>query len=329
MIKLLHSAAKPARKVKVGDLIRDNNRISYYLFRAFLSFKAPMNRSVFSRPIPWSWRCGLLNCNWKNPFWRFAAPLTMVLLSAFPARATPTTAPLFGPTGLGTVPTTQTVPAGSLEIGGAFESVDPDVGRVRFFPELTATYGFNRGEIGVGTLREEFEASGFESDRRYLSIHAKYRFFESDRSRAALSLGAQHLGFSRGGDVNTLSLAASLPVRAAPQRLDGSDAVPTPDGLQTARLHLGLFHHRVQGSGNETRPFVGFEAPLSLGRASRNSNFLLVADYAPRAGSIDSLASLALRFHSPGGLGAQIGLGAIGGDRKLFTGLTYRFGFGS
>jgi hypothetical protein len=113
--------------------------------------------------------------------------------------------------------------------------------------------------------------------------------------------------------------------------LAGSGQIDAQNPLETARLHLGLLHHRVQNSGSETRPFIGIEAPLVFGSKIPDSTpkLSLAADYAPRAGNINSLASLAVRYQSQRGFGAQIGVGAIGGDRKLFAGLTYRFGFGS
>ncbi len=281
-----------------------------------------MNRSVFCLRTA-VWRDG---SRLGNVF----TTLVFALVSCNFASAAPTTAPLFGPTGLGTIPTTATVPANSLEVSGIYENVRPDVGRTRFFPELSATYGFNRGEIGVGTLEERFSASGLTFDRRYRSVHAKYRVLESKNSGGALALGAQQLDFSRGGDVTTLSLSGSYPLRISPLRLAGSDAATSsPSEADKARLHFGVFYHRVQNSGNETRPFIGIEAPLIFGAVKPDSasQFSLAADYAPRAGDIQSLASIAVRFNSPAGLGAQIGVGSIGGDRKIFAGLSYRFRF--
>lgn len=62
--------------------------------------------------------------------------------------AHPTGVPLAGPTGLGTIPTTETVPEGQVEVGLSFENIKPNFGRVRYMPVAPANYGLG-GEKSV------------------------------------------------------------------------------------------------------------------------------------------------------------------------------------
>jgi len=51
----------------------------------------------------------------------------------------------------------------------------------------------------------------------------------------------------------------------------------------------------------------------------------VAADYVPESGGIGRTMSLAARYETPRGVGAQLGVGKLGNDTKFFGGVTYRF----
>ena len=222
-------------------------------------------------------------------------------------------APLFGPTGLGSVPTAQTVPSGTFELSGAYAWVDADPVNVDLGPKAGVVYGFNRGEIGAGYYREKQDFEGEEFKFDYLTLHGKYRVFESQTADInAVSIGAHYLDY-RDFSGSTLSLYAAAQ----------STLVRNKDGNERWRGHFGA---RVQRSDfqeqDETkfRPFFGFEYIA-------NPDWRFATDFAPSRAQFDSTMSLAARYQKPGGnLGGQIGIGRLGGDPQLFASLTLRFG---
>jgi hypothetical protein len=231
----------------------------------------------------------------------------MLVGSKNPAYAHPVAAPFWGPTGLGSMPTADTVPQDQLELGLNYENVDPTVGDVRFFPVITANYGLSRGEVGVAYARERTTAPGITLKSDYVTAHGKWRFL-GDANSAQAAVGAHYLNFhSAPGSLTSLYLTGSIPLwRRAGQPL--------------LRGHLGVIHHRIKGFApdNETRPMVGLEWRPA-------GNFVLAGDYIPRKGQTASITSIVARYER-GALSAQIGAGQFrGDDNRLFAGVAYRF----
>ncbi len=222
--------------------------------------------------------------------------------------AAPATAPLWGPSGLGIIPTTDTVPARQFEFGLGYERVKPDDGRVRFFPVLSATYGSDRAEMGAAWVRERDDLSGFSDSLRNYTLHAKYRLVQNTRTGGALAVGAHYLK-PEDGRVTSFYLVGSQPLTRS------------TCGKETVRGHLGILHHRshFDTSESETRPMAGVEFFAS-------PSVTLAADYAPRRGDAARLWSVVARYQSPHAWGGQIGVGKIGDDTKVFVSVTYLIG---
>jgi hypothetical protein len=225
------------------------------------------------------------------------------------AHAYPVSAPLAGPSGLGTIPTTDVVPAGAVDIGLDLERVDPNFGgHVNLLPALSATYGIaNRAEIGAVYLREDISAAGVTNND--YAVHGKYRLWEKPESGLAIAAGAHYLHFDAGaGDVTSLYLT-------------GSKELLRRESGQTLRGHLGVLYQRINAiaDNHELRPFGGLDYQLS-------PRVTLAADYTPRQGVARSLYSAVARYQNQAGWGAQIGVGRLGGDTKLFASVVYRFG---
>jgi len=250
-----------------------------------------------------------------KPLHLFAGCGVVLSAGATAVAAFPVGIPLVGPTGLGTMPTTDTVPANQVEVGLAYERVKPDFGgRVNFLPDATATYGFTRGEVGAAYVRERLSAFGFSLTSNDFTLHGKYRLYENARNGAAIAAGAHYLHFDNSqGNVASLYLSGSYPLIA-----------PREARKYSLRGHLGAIYQRVDAgdsgadSNNEVRPMVGLE--LLTGSA-----FSLAADYLPKSGDIGRTMSLAARYQMESGLGAQIGVGRLRDDNKYFVGVTYRF----
>jgi hypothetical protein len=221
--------------------------------------------------------------------------------------ASPTSAPFWGPSGLGILPTTDTVAARHFEFGLGYERVKPDDGRVRFFPVFSATVGGERGEIGAAWVRERDSLSGFSDSLRNYTFHAKYRFAQNSRTGGAIAAGVHYLK-PDDGHVTSFYLVGSQPLSRS------------TCGKETVRGHLGIIHHRSRfdTSENETRPMAGVDFILSKG-------VTLATDYAPRRGDASRLWSVMARYQAPTGWGGQIGVGKIEDDTKVFVSVTYLF----
>lgn len=225
----------------------------------------------------------------------------------------PTGAPLWGITGTGTLPNTETVPQRQVEVGLAYENVDPEAGEdVRFFPIGTATYGLKRAEIGAGYLRERIDDPflGTTLSTNYSALHGKYRLYEKPNSRLAAAVGVHYLNFGRiPGDVTSVYAVASKTL--------------SPPG---ARLRVvgnaGVLYNHITGDNDDdnVRPFASLEA-------GRNG-YSLAVDYTPSSGQSVKILSVAARYQKER-LGFQVGYGQFrSSDDKLFVGASYRFGGG-
>ncbi len=245
------------------------------------------------------------------------------------AHAYPTSAPLWGPSGLGHIPTTDTVPARSGEVGLGYERIKPDFGgRVHFFPVASGTLGFKRGEVGIGYLRERLSAPGFSTSTNFWNVHAKYRAWEHPRSGGAVAVGLHHIDLGKaGGHVDNIYITGSVPVvrgkgnsisSIGTSGRDGESIIP---GTGQVRIHLGLLHQRVSngGNNNETRPMLGL-----AGRAT--PEVTVAADFVPKKDNLQRLISAVARYEAPRGWGAQVGIARLQDDNKIFASVVYRFG---
>ena len=164
------------------------------------------------------------------------------------AQAFPNGTPLYGISGTGTMPSTETVPSRVLETGLAYEHIEPAFGgRVEFAPLGTLNYGFKNGEIGIGALREDVNApfAGGDSSDTYTTIHAKYRFAQS-RDGGAVALGAHYLDF---GDT---------PGRVLSIYVVGSKTLLKPTARHTLTVNGGVLLQNINGleSEDNIRPFI-------------------------------------------------------------------------
>jgi len=248
----------------------------------------------------------------------FAGTLSPTLAHAFP-----TSAPLEGPTGLGIVPTTDTVGARQFQLGLGYERINTNGGSVRFAPVVTGTAGFRRGEFGLGLHHERASFGAFNQSSRFLAAHAKYRVIDNTRSGAALAVGGHYLDFRGGGHVSTLYAVGSYPILAARKNANGADSGAQTGEINIARLrgHLGLMRQMVglPGARDLTRPFAGLDFTPARG-------VTLAADYLLRDGTAPRQASLVARYETASRIGGQIGLARLGSDSKVFAGLVYGFG---
>ena len=231
---------------------------------------------------------------------------TGLCVAANVAGAYPATAPLWGPSGLGIIPTTETVEEGIIEAGLGYETVNPAGAKVRFLPVVSGTYGFERGEVGAGYLRERVSGGGVTLNSDYFIVHGKYRLLEHPNG-AQIVAGAHYLKFDSniGGGVTSVYLAGSYPFLQ-----------------QKLRGHAGLMYQRTSSgafSNSEVRPMIGAEW-----RA--NEKVRIVADWLPKKGVSSSVVSIAARYEQPRSWSAQIGVGQFrGDDTKIFVSGTYRF----
>ena len=224
--------------------------------------------------------------------------------------------PLPGPSGLGVVPTTQTVAPGRVEASLDFENVDISgaSGHAHLEPFANLSLGFQNGEVGASYLRQKTDVAGFSSSSSYFTLHGKYRLYNSPDGRAALAVGA-HLydfGSDAGTDLgNVLSLYAT-----------GSYEVRSKD-RPVARLHLGVLGQRSHVLGDRTsfaRPFVGVEALVS-------PDVSVGADFLAKHGDVAQGYTLSARYQPANkSLAAQIGIGKLRNDTKFFVGISYAFG---
>jgi hypothetical protein len=268
-----------------------------------------------------------------KPVWpKLKVVLLLIAPAVLPfasARAHPTSTPLWGPTGLGAIPTTDTVPRRHIEAGLGYENVEPNYGpgvdaSVRFFPALSGTVGLNRAEVGAGYLREKLRVEDaffgvFEQTSDAWNVHGKYRLWQSRREYsgvpdAALAAGFHYIDFDAdAGHLTTLYLAGSKVLwhsRADEHLLRG---------------HAGVLHQRTSAiDENLTRPFAGVEYRY-------RNRLVLAADTIPDEKSATRVWSVIARYESPKNWSAQIGYGEFGSvfrddDHRWFASVAYRFG---
>ena len=237
-------------------------------------------------------------------------------ISASAARATPTGNPLPGPSGLGIIPTTQTVAPGAFEGSLNYErvSIDEDAGggSARLAPFGNLTYGLKRAEIGVAYAHERTESQGFGFGTDYFALHGKYRLFE--RGGAALAVGAHYYDF---GKESGFDLGSTSTIYAT-----GTYEF-NRESLHPVRLHGGILGQRFKTDGfrqSYGRPFAGLELAVT-------PELSLAADYLSSDGDAARARTLSLRYQpEKDKLSAQIGVGKLRSDFKFFAGFTFRFG---
>jgi len=235
------------------------------------------------------------------------------------AIAHPTSTPLWGPTGLGTIPTTDTVAPGQIEAAVGYEDIDPGFGgEVRFFPVLSATYGFKKGEIGAGYLRERNEFFGESQSYDNFNLNGKYRILQSRRERGGVPDAALAAGFHYTDFDDDLGHLSSF-------YLTGSKVV-FQRNKHLLRGHVGALHQRVSSfvDDNYTRPFFG-------GEYRYNNRITLAADYIPEKDPALRTWSFVARYESQNNWSAQVGYGEFGSplkrdDKRLMASVAYRFG---
>lgn len=246
----------------------------------------------------------------------------LFVASASVCRAYPTAEPLWGATGLGVLPTTDTVAPGQTEVGLGYENVSPGFGgKVQLFPVASATHGLERAEIGAGYAHERFRVDGFTSNADDFNLNGKFRFAQSSRAYSGVPDAAAAVGvhFTRfGGFGNLTSLY-----------LTGSKVLSHTDG-NLLRGHLGLLYQDRSGGGsneNTLRPMIGLEL-----RTAKNLTF--AADYIPRRKSAAETWSIVARYEMRQPLSFQIGYGQFKSgdanfnsrDKRVFASVAYRFG---
>ncbi len=249
----------------------------------------------------------------------FALLFAVALAGGFApaAHATPTGDPLPGPTGLGVIPTTQTVAPGAFEasLGYEYVSIRDGGGHADQQPFANLSYGFHDGEVGASYLRQKTATQGFSATDNYYTLHGKYRVYTTVDGLGSIAVGAHYYDFGRDSGVslgNVLSLYAT-----------GSYDIENDEGRTLGRLHLGVLGQRSHAPGKNTtfaRPFVGAEAQLT-------PDISIGADFLARNGDAAKAYTLSARYVPEGkSLSAQIGIGKLRNDTKYFVGLTYAFG---
>ena len=245
--------------------------------------------------------------------------LPLLILPALPlaAHATPVGDPLPGPTGLGAIPTTETVAAQSFETSLDYERINISGanGHADTIPLANVTYGFGRSEVGASYLHQKTSIEGFDASANYFALHGKTRVYQSPDGKVAVAVGAHYYDFgsSDGFDLgNVLSLYAG-----ASYEFRGNADRPI------ARVNGGLLGQRADAGGDSTtyvRPFFGLEGLVS-------PEVSVAADYLAKHGEVGKATTLSLRYQSAKTpLSAQIGIGKTRSDTKFFVGVTYAFG---
>ena len=246
-------------------------------------------------------------------------PCSALAVIAFPltARATPVGDPLPGPSGLGAIPTTQTVAPHQYELSLDYENFDlaDSDGHARTLPLVNLAAGFKNGEVGASYLRQKTSTDVFSSTDSYFTLHGKYRVFKSSDGRTAIALGAHYYDF---GSDTGFDLGNVLSVYAT-----GSYEFRGKAERPIARLDGGILGQRARNAGDSktyARPFVGVEAMVS-------PSVSIAADYLAKHGDVARATTLSLRYQKPNApLSAQIGVGKLRSDTKFFVGVTYAFG---
>ena len=244
------------------------------------------------------------------------------LLLAPRAQALPTANPLPGVTGLGVVPTTDSVPSGVPEVSLSYERIklDNGGGDVDLLPVAGVIYGLGRGEVGATYVRERSDLGGSIGGanfrQSYYALQSKLRVYE--RRNTALAVGAHYYDFGNTSGVDLGNVLSGYVTASYALRQGGG-----PGARGGARLHGGLLVQRVRGEGESDtllRPFVGAEYVLAR-------DVSLAADYLASDEDAARAFTVGLRYtpqSSP--LSAQIGVGQLRGDTRYLVGVSYRFG---
>lgn len=236
------------------------------------------------------------------------------------ARATPTGNPLPGPTGLASIPTTETVAPGALEATLLYERVNfgESDGNAQLLPLVNATYGLGRGEIGAAYIRERTDIEGAKFNTDYFALHGKARLYEHNFMRVAAGAHYYDFGSSQGEDLGSVASVYAVASTGFGRALGDAKA---------GRVHGGVLLQRVSGGGGESdtgiRPFVGVEYAVA-------SLLSLNADYLAKDGAFARAYSVALNYQdkiTP--LSGRIGFGRFNSDDRFFASLTYRFDLAS
>lgn len=253
---------------------------------------------------------------------RATALLGALCAASAPAYALPTGNPLPGPSGLGTIPTTQVAPPNTLEGTLIYEhvSLDDIDGDVDILPIANLTYGLarGRGEVGLSYVREDSDFDGFSLKESYYAIHGKYRVYESPRGVAA-AVGAHYYDFGSSESFDLGNVISVYGTASYDFRREGDD------NRLLGRLHAGLLYQRINGGegaddDNALRPFIGAEYFAT-------DNLSIAADYLHDDGDTAKSYTVSVRYQPQGSrLGAQAGVGRLEDDTKFFVGLTYGFG---
>lgn len=230
------------------------------------------------------------------------------------ARALPTGNPLPGPSGLGTIPTSQVVPQGQVETSLNYERADFDASDGHAsIPTANLTFGLRRGEIGATYVRERSSSDGFSASNSYFALHGKAQVYARDKVKVAIGAHYYDFGSDSGFDLgNVLSAYAT-----------GSYDLRRRNGALRGRGHAGLLVQRIKnGDGTTTRgrPFVGAEYFAT-------PELSVALDYLARSGDVARAETLSLRYQPASSrFSAQVGVGKLRSDTKYFVGATYRFG---
>lgn len=228
-----------------------------------------------------------------------------LLISGSSIQAHPIQAPFWGPSGLGSLPTTETVPLDEVEIGLGYEHVDPTGGSVNYLPVVSATYGLKRSELGLAFARERTTGGGVTFRNNYVSAHGKYRLLGREGGAQA-AVGVHYLDFGNvPGHLTSFYLTGNVPILKK----------------QNVLLHAGVMHNRIHSgaSANETRLMGGLEW-----RATDKLTF--AGDYIAKNGQATSVSSLIARYQWSNNLSAQIGTGQFrNNDTRFFISAAYRF----
>ena len=246
-------------------------------------------------------------------------PYSALAVVAFPlaAWATPVGDPLPGPSGLGAIPTTQTVAPQQYELSLGYENFDlsDTNGHARTLPFVNLAAGFKNGEVGASYLRQKTSTNVFSSSDSYFTLHGKYRVYNSTDGRTAVAVGAHYYDFGSDagfdlGNVLSVYATASYEFRGKTDR-------------PIARLDGGILGQRARNAGDSAtyaRPFVGVEAIVS-------PSVSVAADYLAKHNDVARATTISLRYQKPDApLSAQIGIGRTRSDNKFFVGVTYAFG---
>jgi len=229
----------------------------------------------------------------------------LALLAAVGAWAYPT---LGGPTGLVQVPTSDVVPAATVDVAVDFLPLpgDMDAWAVRGLMGLS-----QNAELGVAWTRVSNSESG-----SLLGFNGKMRLRSEPSSFFGLAVGASFEDPS--GDLFSGVDSAFQAYLAASKDLTRATADLASAAVR-ARGHVGLLYNNSDDDSS-LRPFFGLDFTSPEGAQ-------LVLEYQSRAD--DDVSSVALRYPLTPSITGQVGLTNFSGDEhKVVIGATYRWGLG-